>query len=692
MPPKKNTPPVIPPWPQNVDCVGQEDPVDHIPIPDGHGFRLQADRRCYHGNTLARIKRMDLDLVSPINHRNFTENDKMRVDNYINYYPKSDVVVIRSRADLENAPRLETGAYDLRRANFVKRGTRPGDTRIYTISLENTDLQGANLQGAQLRYTNLNNANLQGADLRGAKLENIRGANLSGANLEGVTIYEKNSIRNINFSGANLRGVNFSNNNNLDTCNFENANMEGAVLSGSNLQGVDLSGANLTNAKMQNANLSDANLQHSILTGAHLEGAILNQTDLRNAVIDGIFIDEEGLANIIIDEAQRPILIARAQATQIATAERLAQEQAATERMLARHAAQAQELAREQAQAEAQAEAQVQAQQGHAVRDPHNITNVHEAHSIVDSVIVSFLKSKIATMEDGPTLVDEVNKIDTSTFFSKISNYVTSLLASLTPEELSNLPKKPNGYYPPQIKNWGDVWRYLFNKISQSTSANKKAILISLIYAAKQPIKFQSNYILAFLNDSAFAYSIPTNYSNPKFENYISCTKGIMERFSLSLNNAIKSALTDPEMPEDKKEEYKRLQTMLHGGRVDMELAKELLSAWVKEHQNIITENGEFRANKDELINQERQKLIRHLACLLGATEEEMMSNKNAELRDAINYMFSDDNILDNTLGGRRRKTRKHKRKIGRKTTIKKMRKTRTMKRMRRTVTKRKKN
>jgi len=70
-------------WPQDEDCVGQEDPVSMENIPPGRGFRLEAENRCYDVNTLSQIKRMGTSLVGPLTRIPFTENDKRRIDEYI---------------------------------------------------------------------------------------------------------------------------------------------------------------------------------------------------------------------------------------------------------------------------------------------------------------------------------------------------------------------------------------------------------------------------------------------------------------------------------------------------------------------------------------------------------------------------------------------------------------------------------
>lgn len=68
------------PWTQNADCVGQEDPVTMDTIPDGHGFRLEAENRCYDALALAEMRRLNRPMVGPMTRIPFTPNDIQRID------------------------------------------------------------------------------------------------------------------------------------------------------------------------------------------------------------------------------------------------------------------------------------------------------------------------------------------------------------------------------------------------------------------------------------------------------------------------------------------------------------------------------------------------------------------------------------------------------------------------------------
>lgn len=624
------------------------------------------------------------------------------------------IAVQLNGANLQGADLQDVNAYGINLQGANLQGADLSRAVLIEAQMQNATLQGANLQNAEARFSQLQGANLEGANLRMIDLRdsNLQDAIMIGVDLQGSHLgrfnAEMDNIEVTNLSGANLQGARMEDvtldsvileNTNLQDANLARADLQNARFNGANLQGANLEGvqtngvtatsfetANLTVANLQNANLQGSQFIGSILVGANLQNADIRFTnfqdaDLRLANLQGINFRDTNLQGANIG---RDVNLPGANLEGIIRVDVGDINLPAANPPVTRHAVQRLVFGPRMVDPFAVApnvdiNAVALPPPEEVPQNIDDITNVHNAASIINDEFLTFIASK---MENGNALLDELRQIDDAVFLSRIAEYMNALVENLSPQDLTTIPPKPDGYYPPEIRNWRDVWNYILNeKIphidfnSRDFADQKIRVIISLMYALNQPVTFQNNYVLCFLNDVAFAYSIPANYPNPRFVNYFSCARGMVERFTLCLNVAARSALTDPEVPQEKKEEYKRLQTLLRGGRVDMALAKELLSAWVNEHQNIITENGEFRPNKDELITQERQKLIHHLACLLGATEEEMMSNKNTELRDMISYMFSDDNIQDNTLGGRRR-TRKNRMKNGKRKT-KKMRKTR---------------
>ena len=304
------------------------------------------------------------------------------------------------------------------------------------------------------------------------------------------------------------------------------------------------------------------------------------------------------------------------------------------------------------AQARERREREAQAQGVAAVGLAYEIHNAYDKINVPD--LVAFFERKIA---NGQQLGIEFSIMTNDEFLNMINTNMINFLSKLTPEELNAIPNKPAGYYPEEIRNWKHIWNALYHyRITQFNFENeekKKLIGLSMYYASKQPTPFQVSYVLCYLDENAFAYS-----SSATFAFNFSCSKGFVERFTTCLKAGVDTLLTT-ELPEDKKLEYKMLKNKMQGG-YDVEVAKQLINEWQNDNKNIITENGEFRANKEELVAQQKDHLFHYLCCELGVTQEELM--RNTQVRETIDYMFGDDNILDNTLGGRRRKRKTRRR------------------------------
>jgi len=518
---------------------------------------------------------------------------------------------VRTREDLENAPRNPDGN---------------------SFDLQNADLQDANLPGENFEYAILRGANLQGAILNGTNLQwtDFTNANLEGANLERADLYE--SI----LEGANLRNANLRNAS-LQDALLINANLNGADLRNADMRGTDLRGADLRNANLENANISRGFLNNADLRGANLLGTVIHRSIMTGANTEGI--DQNILARALRRVPRRQ---------QMPTPQALVRERQAL------------------AQARERREQIAQAQGVAAVGLAYEIHNAYDKINVPD--LVSFFERKIA---NGQQLGIEFSIMTNDEFLNMINTNMINFLSKLTPEELNAIPNKPAGYYPDEIRNWKHIWNALYNyRIVQFNFENeekKKLIGLSMYYASKQPTPFQVSYALCYLDENAFAYS-----SSATFSFNFSCSKGFVERFTTCLKAGVDTLLTT-ELPEDKELEYKMLKNKIQGG-YDVEVAKQLINEWQNDNKNIITENGEFRANKDELVAQQRDHLIHYLCCKLGVTQEELMRQK--QVRETIDYMLSDDNILDNALGGQRRR-RKTRRKIAKKTRRKVIRKTR---------------
>ena len=420
-------------------------------------------------------------------------------------------------------------------------------------------------------------------------------------NLQGADLHNAN-LQGVNLEGANLSGANLEDiilsSANLQRANLTNANLQGANLQRTNLEGANLQGANLQRANLQRANLQRANLTNAILQGsnlrrANLEGANLLRTNFQGA----------NLTNTILEGRNFPPPPAQAVTP---------------------------------------------------APPPNNVGAAYEIHNAFNKInkqeLVAFFEPKI---ENTTQLANEFANMNAIAFLNMIKEKMDYFLSKLNPKELNIIPNKPQGYYPTGIRSWKHIWDAVYSERLSNiiyTHENKKIIGLSLAYVLKEPEQFQKNYVLCYLDEVAFAYK-----TGSEFNRNFSCSKGFVERFITCLKAGIEAELTT-NLPEDKKTEYKMLLNIIQGG-YDVEVAKQLINEWQNDNKNIITENGEFRTNKDELVTQQKDNLIYYLCCELGVTQEELMMQP--QVRDTIEYMFSDDNILDNTLGGRKRKNRR---------------------------------
>lgn len=70
-------------WVPDKDCVGKEDPVSMELIPEGRGFRLEAENGyCYDVKSLSSIKQTNRSPTGPRTRNPFTSNDINRINAY----------------------------------------------------------------------------------------------------------------------------------------------------------------------------------------------------------------------------------------------------------------------------------------------------------------------------------------------------------------------------------------------------------------------------------------------------------------------------------------------------------------------------------------------------------------------------------------------------------------------------------
>jgi len=593
---------------------------------------------------------------------------------------------IRTIADLENAPRNDEGRLQLRNAN-----------------LQLADLQGANLQDAYLNSANLQGANLTGANLFNADLTRadfegaiLRDANLEGTNLTGARLFNTD-LQNANLRGANITGARLEQTDLQVAANLEgvigifadelpaanniirirtiadldnvtrlrNRGYRGYNLRGADLHGADLHGANLQSADIREGNLRGVNLRNAILQGADLQGA-----DLQGANLQGVFMNEANLQGANLQGANftgangRGVNFTGANFTGV-----IGLTQDIIERFQGRPGL----------QAPRPPAPQPPVPRPQIPQEPQGIA--HEVHLAFRRMNIADLTNFLKTVDSngsGPIDTSMVTRMDGPIFLHFVKYSIDTFLSEINNEEY-RIPMKPTGYYPPGITTWKTIWDAIYQSRIVNlpfTNQVKEIIFLSLIYAGTQPSAFKINYVISYLDEAAFAYT-----SGFSFDQNFSCGKGLQERFVTALVPAIDTILTGSDnISEQKKIEYKTLRTKIKGG-FDVEVAKLLINEWQENNKNIITENSEFRANKDVLVQQQRDHLIHYLCCELGTTQEDLM--RNSIIQTTIDYMFGDDNILDNSLGGKRRKrrqTKKYKK-------IEKKRKTRNMRKVQKTKT-----
>jgi Leucine-rich repeat (LRR) protein len=291
---------------------------------------------------------------------------------------------------------------------------------------------------------------------------------------------------------------------------------------------------------------------------------------------------------------------------------------------------------------------------------------------LYQEIIREIKKSSKEYIIDSTGNIPNFQNMNNFEFHNFIESRIDEFLINLSDEPI---PTKSVNYYPENIKTWKDIWNVLYNERIQHLNfyEYKKTIGLALLYTSLQSKIFIENYVKAYLNDVAFAYD-----SGTTFTSNFSCGKGMIERFITSLTPAIDAMETLPiieeetkeetksneskseELTNEKLEEYKILKGKLKGG-FDEDVAKKLIMDWQEEtnNKNIISnEDGSFKEGKEQIITNQKKKLIEYLCCELTITEEMLLGNNN--IKNILDYMFSEDNILDYNLGGK--KTRKNKR------------------------------
>ena len=328
---------------------------------------------------------------------------------------------------------------------------------------------------------NFQENNIEGLDLTDEYLEH---ANLIGAHLEGAHL-EGRHLENAILTGAHLEGAH------LEYAHLDDAHLQGAFLMGAHLQGAHLGDAFLEDAKLmgahlQGAHLEDAKLMGAQLMGAHLEGAHLISaklmgTDLSGAHLMGANLSWADLTGARLDNTDLT----------------------------------------------------------GAILDNTDFTGTFFAHLNYDELPPGYVPQ--------PPFAGVAYEVHNAfaTFQSKQNEYLTIIVQSDFKGVVANFPQFVNKKFKQNITEVfpGDdnkltQFNNVFNKSKDSLGRldpeNLQLIYKSITFALSQDDNdFKVQYITTFLDETCNAYSGPGDN--------ISCVKGILERFVLSVGNAVQN-------------------------------------------------------------------------------------------------------------------------------------------------------
>ena len=153
------------------------------------------------------------------------------------------------------------------------------DPQVRTI-LKDTVLEGNQLNKVSIDKFFANHTNYACIQFKQAELDI---ASFEGAKLP-LTDFTGASLKYTNFESVDLRYANFTGAN-LKGANLRYANLTGANLTGANLKGTILTSANLTGADLTGADLTSAYLTDAYLTGVNLTDANLTKADFTGAIM-----------------------------------------------------------------------------------------------------------------------------------------------------------------------------------------------------------------------------------------------------------------------------------------------------------------------------------------------------------------------------------------------------------------------
>jgi len=489
---------------------------------------------------------------------------------------------------------MENNAIERQRAENIQRlnelleqRRNSNDPTSIHIEFINADLRNAVLTNVNLEGANLYNANLEGANLYNAYLQ---GANLESANLESADLRFAN-LENANLEGAYLEDA-FFGHTNLNGANLRRANLEGVNLGWFN----QLNDANLTNVNLQRANLEGDYLIRANFTEANLTDANLVESRLRNAIFTRTILTRANLNDANLEGAN------------INDAADL------TDVDLDRAFFNTREYNEEFDYEENDEDTGV-------YNPPQGLAfEVHNKFTRIEQLKNQYLE-----------IINQPNK-QYEDIYTYIKDNFTSNIIRLFPDDSEKL----------------NLFNTAFNQINNNDYFRIPERYIDLIgksidFAFSQDDEFKKQYIITFLDESCRAYSGPRDN--------LSCPKGIVERFILSVGSAAQILCT----AECNNETYQKLDELFYP-KFDIDTVS---SEW----WNNLSESKEVTEMSKEERKEHFKKYLRDKAKELNNYNDDI-EQKITNFTNEIDYSF--ENLA---LGGR--KTRKTKRTMKNKKTVK---------------------
>ena len=449
----------------------------------------------------------------------------------------------------------------------------------------NMDIQ---IRTNRQRGLNLIGENLHGANLEGAFLNE---ANLEGANLEGANLRRAN-LGLANLAGANLAGANLQRAN-LGLANLRIANLRGVFLEGADLGHAQLGHADLSNADLGHADLERANLASANLAGANLTNANLTNSSLQRANLAGANLTNANLRGAFLQGANL-----RGANLEGANLERAFLEDANLEG----------------ANFEGANLEDVIGYQRVATPPAGVAYEVHNAFTTFQLKKPDYL-----------AIIDQPNfKGSVAEFIKFIQDIFNSNIQQVFPGDNNKL----------------EQFNSVFEKSKNYLSGNpeeQQLIYKSITFAFSQDNEFKEQYISTFLDETCNAYAGSGDNT--------SCVKGILERYVLSVGNAVQILCSDG----CENETYKKLDILLNP-KFNVEDAA---SSW-----------WENESVKTDIINMDTSTRKKNFIDYL-TSESNRLGSANAETKTKIESYANliDYSFAELQLGGRKSRKSKKSRK-----------------------------